>query len=178
MTVWFTADTHFNHKGVIRMCNRPFTSVEAMNETLVENWNDVVHKDDTVYFLGDFAFGTKKHTQPILGRLQGRKHLIMGNHDRQNKVQNLAGWESCLYMDEVVVQDPDAYQGRQRITLCHYPMVTWRERHQGGWQMHGHSHGHYGWPPESRRIDVGVDCWSQAPVSYEQVKETIEDLGI
>lgn len=49
--IYFIADTHFDHANIIRFCNRPFTSVEEMNETLIVNWNRKVHGNDTVYIL-------------------------------------------------------------------------------------------------------------------------------
>ena len=55
--LFFTSDTHFFHEGIIRFCNRPFGSVEEMNETLIRNWNEKVPEDGTVFHLGDFAFG-------------------------------------------------------------------------------------------------------------------------
>ena len=56
MTTFFTGDQHFDHANIIRFCNRPFTSVEEMNETIIENWNSIVSNKDDVYCLGDFAF--------------------------------------------------------------------------------------------------------------------------
>ena len=45
--LFFTSDTHFFHEGIIKFCNRPFESVEEMNETLIRNWNETVPKDGT-----------------------------------------------------------------------------------------------------------------------------------
>ena len=80
--VYFTSDTHFDHANVIRFCNRPFATVEEMNEALITNWNRKVHRDDTVYIMGDMFFRTTD-PEPILQRLKGKKHLIVGNHDSQ-----------------------------------------------------------------------------------------------
>jgi len=81
MAIYFTSDNHFNHDNIIRFCNRPFEDTSHMNEEMILRWNSRVQPEDTVYFLGDFAFGDKSQIPIILGRLNGSKHLIYGNHD-------------------------------------------------------------------------------------------------
>lgn len=76
---FFTSDTHFGHANIIRFCNRPFRNVEEMNEALIENWNLVVSEDDTVFHLGDFAFGGSNVWKSIIPRLNGHINLIIGN---------------------------------------------------------------------------------------------------
>lgn len=78
---WFTSDSHWNHNKIIQYCNRPFLSVEQMNEEMIDRWNSVVSKEDKVYHLGDFAFGTPAQQEEIINRLNGKIYLIMGNHD-------------------------------------------------------------------------------------------------
>jgi calcineurin-like phosphoesterase family protein len=34
--IWFTANFHFGHNNIIRYCDRPFRSVEEMDQTIVE----------------------------------------------------------------------------------------------------------------------------------------------
>ena len=53
--IFFTSDLHLGHANIIRLCDRPFSNVEEMDETIINNWNEHVHKDDTVYVLGDFT---------------------------------------------------------------------------------------------------------------------------
>lgn len=78
---WFTADLHINHFNVIRYCDRPYDSVEEMNESLIKNWNDKVAPEDTVYFLGDFALNFNR-TLETLPKLNFKKlYFINGNHD-------------------------------------------------------------------------------------------------
>lgn len=79
--LFFTSDTHFCHSKIIEFANRPFTSVQEMNEVLVWNWNEVVPKDGIVFHLGDLCFGTSEQWLQILSRLNGNIHLILGNHD-------------------------------------------------------------------------------------------------
>jgi calcineurin-like phosphoesterase family protein len=56
---WFTADFHLGHKNIIRYCNRPFDSVEAMNCAILERMNSAVKAHDVLYFLGEFCIGPK-----------------------------------------------------------------------------------------------------------------------
>jgi calcineurin-like phosphoesterase family protein len=77
---YFTSDQHFGHFNIIRLCSRPFETVEEMDEALLSKWNAKVKADDTVYILGDLFFRAAK-VEPILKALNGRKHIIVGNHD-------------------------------------------------------------------------------------------------
>jgi calcineurin-like phosphoesterase family protein len=83
MTVYLTADTHFNHTNIIKYCHRPFKTIEEMNDTLVINWNRVVKINDMVIFLGDLGF--KDNGNIWVSKLNGNKLLIRGNHDKSGK---------------------------------------------------------------------------------------------
>ncbi len=82
MTTFFTSDTHFSHARIIELSNRPFRDVQHMNEMLIKNWNDRVGPDDHVYHLGDVALGSFEDSIKCVARLNGIKHLVVGNHDR------------------------------------------------------------------------------------------------
>lgn len=88
--IYFYSDPHFFHENIIRLADRPFSSEEDMNHSLVNSYNAVVNCNDEVYFLGDIAFNRKKiknglldakKVNNILKKLNGRKYLIEGNHD-------------------------------------------------------------------------------------------------
>lgn len=81
MKTFIISDTHFGHQNIIKFCNRPFESVEEMDNVMIEQWNMVVSKGDTVYHLGDFGFGSKEQISDIVKKLNGNIRLIMGNHD-------------------------------------------------------------------------------------------------
>ena len=79
----FISDLHFGHNNIIRFDNRPFQSVEEMDETLISNWNNKINKNDTVYILGDISWYPKDKTAEILSTLKGNKYLLTGNHDNK-----------------------------------------------------------------------------------------------
>lgn len=80
--IWFTSDTHFYHGNIIEYCDRPFTSVDDMNRTIIKNWNSVVKPTDTVWHLGDFAlYRSKELMIELVSKLNGNIRLIKGNHD-------------------------------------------------------------------------------------------------
>lgn len=100
--IFVISDTHFNHANIIRYCNRPFESVEHMNEAMITNWNSMVKHKDIVYHLGDVYFGSQKEADEILYRLHGEKRLILGNHDNgkdtvlQKHFQKIMLWRDFM----------------------------------------------------------------------------------
>ncbi len=164
MATFFTADTHFHHESVIRMCGRPFGSVSDMNRTLIELWNARVRPGDTVWHLGDFALGAKpSQVSAIFQQLNGRKLLVKGNHDHEATLE--LPWASPV-RDIVEVAVDGA-----RLVLCHYPMRAWRGAFGGALQLYGHVHDLL--PPSSQSCDVGVDSWAYAPVSVAQIRSRL-----
>ena len=115
--LFFTSDTHFYHGNIIRFCNRPFKSVEMMNETIISNWNNTVGQDDIVFHLGDFCLGGSAEWNKILDRLNGKIYLIMGNHDLKNIRQGYIG------RFEHVAMQMHIEVGKQKIYLNHYPFL-------------------------------------------------------
>lgn len=160
MKTFVTSDTHFHHNNVINFCNRPFDSVEHMNQQLIENWNKVVGTHDHVWFLGDFSFGTYEQTAEILNQLAGIKHLIVGNHDRKGRADKLFNrdWQTWF------VDRHDYYRLKTdegKFVLCHFPFSSWE---RGYVNLHGHLHSEAGYKNKFRQYDVGVDANNYTPV--------------
>jgi calcineurin-like phosphoesterase family protein len=154
IATFFTADTHFGHAGARALYRRPFASVAAMDEALVERWNAVVGPGDEVWHLGDFAV---RHPDPaaVLARLHGVKHLVPGNNDPA-EVRALSGWASVCPFVEIEREGV-------RLVLCHYALRTWPGQARGALDLHGHSHGRLKTLP--RQFDVGVDAREFRPVA-------------
>ena len=173
--IFLTADTHYSHHKVIEYCNRPFSSVEEMNEALIANWNRVVKPIDTIYHLGDFALCKPAQAIEIAKRLNGHKHLIFGNHDKslRKSKEFLDLWESTQDLKEIKVSDETALTGARKIVMCHYPLLTWNGSSYLNFSTHGHCHGNLFDDPHALRCDVGVDCWNYTPVSFEQIRDKL-----
>ena len=175
--VWFTSDTHFFHDNVIEYSQRPFASVEEMNETMIANWNKVVHSDDIVFHLGDFCFGDAKEWNYILDSLKGRIVLILGNHDMRNIGRDFM--DRFIY----VTQQMSIRIAGQKIYLNHFPYLCFSGENYGAWQLFGHIHTNpynHNVIDEQRlsvlqptQYDVGVDNNNFTPVSFTKVREII-----
>lgn len=149
MNYFFTGCTHFGHANIIKLAKRPFETVEEMDESLIENWNNKVGRLDTVYHLGDFAWGDPYQYQ---SRLNGYMVKIQGNHDKGN-------W-GVPYLEAL-------FPGRKLI-LFHYPIEEWNGYYKSNLHLHCHTHkpdlvsGH-------NRFNVGVDATGFVPISYEEL---------
>jgi len=138
MTVWYTADTHFCHDNIIKHCNRPFPSAAQMDAAIMENLSARVGPEDTLWIVGDFAFGPKAKDRNWLNKLFARlpgaeQHLIIGNHDGEATQQ--LPWTSVTHLAEV------ADGNGPHSVLCHYPMITWHRARKGA--LHRFDHVHY-----------------------------------
>ena len=85
MKVFIISDTHFGHENIIKYCNRPFSSVEEMDQTMIKRWNETVSNNDIIIHLGDFALCSRDRLKEIVSKLNGKKILIMGNHDNHSE---------------------------------------------------------------------------------------------
>ena len=184
--LWFTSDTHFDHAAIIDYCERPFPDEAEMNRTLMSNWNNVVQPDDIIFILGDFSFQKRDTWAWRLDHLNGHKYFIKGNHDHPGNIpiDKFAGYTDG-FMD-IFVKDPEIQDG-QRVTLCHYPMLSWYQSHRGAWQLFGHVHGQLynsgkklsddGWDLRGKlmptQLDVGSVVWGFTPVSWATIKKQI-----
>lgn len=156
--VFFIGDTHFGHRNIIGY-NRPeFDSLEEMHEVMIDKWNEVVKPNDTVYHLGDVAFG-KAWIPATLPQLNGRKRLILGNHDYPNmdlykldfvKIYGVAYFDKCV--------------------LTHIPIHPCQE---GRFKLNIHGHVHHIDPnihQDNFYYNVNADHINYTPVAWETIK--------
>lgn len=163
---YFTADFHFGHDRIIEFCNRPFKNASHMEAELIRNYNNIVTEEDIVFIIGDFSLKSSQHAgyyRQLLDKMNGQKHLILGNHDVENAwfhVKN--GFLSvhthlALTLDEIdmiLVHDPaESALNRNIIFLC------------------GHIHDLF--ITYKNVINVGVDVWDYKPISWERIKNIL-----
>ena len=165
--LFFTSDQHFNHANIIKYANRSFNNISEMNQTMINNWNNVVSKADTVFILGDFCFAPAVGWEKILKQLAGDKVLILGNHDYKNFHPN-------LYPYFIDVRDRMEIQiESQKIMLDHYPAVSYNGMNRGSWQFYGHIHEQKFEYATSLQYCVCVEQNQYTPISYREIEEII-----
>ena len=179
---YFTSDTHFWHRNVIKYCDRPFSSVEEMNETIISNYNSRVTATDTCYFVGDIFFCSKSYARDIMSQLNGNKILIMGNHDGSKTKMLDLGFNEVHELLELNL-------GGFPVLLNHYPWFMppieaggysmrygQQEYREGTFLIHGHCHS----KPHARfrknSLDIGVDGNNFMPYSETELVATIRAI--
>lgn len=166
---YFISDTHFGHRGIIRMCRRPFNDTDEMDSAMIKGWNAVVPKDANVFHLGDVSFLPFAHTIAVLGALNGRITLVAGNHDHGFLKKEIFR----TFFHEIRDIKEINMEGT-KVVMCHYPMESWNGMHHNSIHLHGHSHGNM--PDFGRRLDVGVDATRvYAPMPYREIERKMKN---
>lgn len=165
---WFTSDTHWGHQNIIDYENRPFQTVEDMDEALIENWNACVKPGDTVYHLGDVFFRKNTPTmKAIMDRLNGDKILRMGNHDRESVTKYLHLGFQKVYKQDLIVS-----KFAKPMILSHYPVEdeltlnSFKARN-----VHGHTHSQNGYLDQYYFKCVSVELTNYRPLHVDEINK-------
>ena len=172
MIKYITSDLHLGHEKVLEYCNRPYDTVENMNEDFINKINKLPDGSH-LYHLGDFVIGGKKKILEFLSRIKKNIKMIfiLGNHDSMKPTivqeDKRILWVGYYKKEKVLGGD---------VYLFHYPILEWPSKHYGTIHFHGHSHGNSTYPYLPARIrDVGIDCTNYEIRSLEDhVKEMLE----
>ena len=180
MNIWLIADLHLSHKGIVQWLRedgskeRPWDTIEEMNEALIENYNSVVRPKDKVYILGDVVIN--RSALPLIARLQGRKILVKGNHDTM-RLDEYAQYFEDIRGNAVI----------DNHILTHIPIHPCSV---GRWDanIHGHLHHNkvmmtkpgYQWfqvkdIPDPRYFCVSAEQANYTPIAFEVAKKRIKE---
>lgn len=130
---YYISDTHFYSDKVIGFDNRPFKDAAQMNEELIRRWNERVKRGDEVYIVGDFCWDNRRAAE-IAQQLNGRKFLILGNHDFEGTLARMKCFEQITPIKKV-------HDGEYTVLLCHYPIPCYLGDHNLSHVMlYGHVH--------------------------------------
>lgn len=169
MSVYLISDTHFGHKNIIKYCNRPFETIQEMDEEIIKRWNLVVTSaEDIVYHLGDFGWGNKEEITRLRSRLNGRIYLVKGNHD----YHGVHWYYDCgferVYDCPIVVQD--------FYILTHAPIepIDMTSRYAN---IHGHVHEDPRFSkPTARSFNVSCENINYTPIDINLIIEKMKKV--
>jgi len=175
----YSSDLHVDHHRIIEYNNRPFKDVYHMQEELIKRHNEVVGPDDTILYLGDMFFMKPHAAEKIMTRLNGRKYLLRGNHDKRITDSQFLdiGFEMVFPMYF------QAYLGRYPVWYSHYPFKGYSEdkRYEdrrppkdGTVIVHGHTHDKTRLTSKNT-VHVGVDGWDYRPARFEEVEALVAE---
>lgn len=155
--IWISSDLHFHHKNILNFCpnTRVGSDSEEMTEILIENWNKQVADQDTVYLLGDVFFCNFSEARDVVNQLNGKIHLIYGNHDKVIKKNPILQSRFESLQDYLKIRI-----GNRIVIMHHYPYLEWEQCHYGAYSLFGHVHGSMNHNPHClkyRTMDVGID---------------------
>jgi len=168
MDYWFTADYHLGHANIIKYCNRPFESLEKMNEAIIRNHNARVKKEDVVFHIGDFCFknsgggkeGEQFGAEHYESKLNGKLIQIRGNHDYNNNTKSIIDGVSIHHggLGIWLTHDPRNYERRFKLNLVGHVHQKWKLRKAEGAIL----------------LNIGVDVWRFMPVGINEILEEYE----
>jgi len=191
MTVFVTSDLHFNHLRILQYCphrggpEADWDRVAKMNELIIRNFNESVCPDDETFFLGDVAMGQIEKAPALISRLNGRKYLVKGNHDKtlckgrddnygHSYADSLFHWVKD-YHEEFYAT---LYDGKKiMICMSHYPMHSWNGMGHGSLMLHGHLHGSK-CDITGRIKDVGMDTNNLYPYLMDEVVKQLLKIEV
>lgn len=169
---WLISDPHFDHTNIIKYCNRPFQTVEEMNQLILQNWNRNVKDEDLVIFVGDMAFGRgSRKPRWWIEQLKGHMIYLKGSHDHGIRPTS-EGLDSTLFVANSVILRTDSCS----YFLVHDPFNIphwWK-----GWSVHGHVHNNRPYLDNRfgrTRVNVSVEAIGYKPITVRQlVADTIK----
>ena len=151
--VWFTADQHLGHENMIRFANRPDKDARAMDDRLIDSWNEKVQPGDIVFHLGDFTLSDADAAYRYFSRLNGKIYVLRNiEHHDQRWLQAVHDSGPTTYRSRdghvvllpplISLEFPQYGAGKWPlvIVLCHYPVAIWDRKHYGAIHLYGHIH--------------------------------------
>ena len=153
--IFLISDLHFGHRNMA--IKRGFKDEIEHDNFIIQKWNSVVDKKDTVWILGDITM-EKATSYPLLDKLNGFKKVVLGNHDQPQHIPDL-----LKYVNSVC--GLIKYKG---FILSHCPIhETELERYYKN--IHGHVHENS--LNDDRYINVSCEAVNYTPIPFPIYKK-------
>ena len=189
MKTFVASDLHFSHRNILQYCphrrlgkdmptdeDEVNTMVTTMNELIVRNWNSLIRPNDEVWILGDVCMGQMIHAPKWIRQLNGKKHLVKGNHDKT--LAKLPEFDDMFASVQNYKELGFRYKDKKHmICMSHFPMASWNFMNQGGLMLHGHLHGSH-CAVTGRIKDVGIDTNNLYPYLLDTVVEELLKIDV
>jgi calcineurin-like phosphoesterase family protein len=163
MNVFVTSDTFFGRK--LAATNGGFSSVEEMEDTIIDNWNDRVKKNDIVYHLGNFSWDPISG-EAALASLNGKIFFVGGSYDKHLSENSLIKIGRHVLLPQI------AEISKLNTVVSHWPLADWANRENGAIHIHG------GQKIEDHRIEgrfcANIANWNWLPIELDFLKELIQ----
>ena len=169
MKIYYISDLHFSHEKIIKFCNRPYKTIEEMDEDIINKWNSIVTPNDVVRILGDIALPKSKDDVEkaikLVKRLNGKKSLIIGNHDtellEEERFRQL--FSSIKHYDKVT-------DNGRNVILSHYPIEEWDGFYKGYIHLYGHIHNNnVNLKKLDNRYNVSLEVLDYKPKTLDEI---------
>lgn len=172
--IYFTSDLHLGHSKSFIYEARGFPSIEKHDETIIQNWNNIITAEDDVYILGDLMLNDNEHGIECLRQLNGHLHFVIGNHDVSTRIK--------LYEEAGLINEGYATVIKYRkyyFYLSHYPTVTTNGKveslHQVTLNLSGHTHSPQRFYDEIPFLfNVSLDANYNTPISLDEIIELMK----
>lgn len=177
--IYFISDMHFFHNNIINFAKRPFRNEKDMSDALIKNWNNKVSNNDGVYILGDMFVSRKdkEKIKEVLEKLNGKKYLILGNHD---SVWINAYPEFKSYFKEISEKKKIHFKNNEKyisVIMTHHPMLEWDGYYKGHYHIFGHIHNKKDQPQlsylkkQDMMFNACVEVNNYEPVNFNELVE-------
>lgn len=176
MAIYFSSDPHFNHNKDFIFSERGFSSIEEMNETIIKNYNSIITDEDDLYILGDLCLGDLEEGKKCISQLNGKIHIVLGNHDTDNRIEMYKTLPKVVEIKEAIRLKYKKYH----FFLTHFPCLTGNLQKETLKQMtlnlYGHTHQTTNFYENNFFMyHVGCDSHNCTPILLEDI---IDEMNI
>lgn len=179
--IYYIGDLHLMHENCLKFDNRPFETVEEMNEAIITNWNSKVTKRDTVFVVGDVCMKVTPEVLQTLRQLNGTKYLAIGNHDAKlvKELSKLDPSVRNIYFSQM----KESYfikDGEYNVFISHFPHASWNRLEHGSVHVYAHIHANYMNPigafmlSHLRAANAGCMLHHYTPVTLQEMFEDMK----